>query len=254
VDLPAPIEELVDLLAAMPGTVAVVIGGSRAAGTSDAASDWDLGVYYRGALDTTALAARGTVHPPGAWGRIMNGGAWLTCAGLKVDVILRDLDVVEHWSARAADGQYEVDLLLGYLAGIPTYSLLAERSFARVLRGSLAPAEPFPARLAETAPERWRFHRDFNLAHARMRAARGDFAGTLGQAARAAIEHAHARLCERRTWILNEKQILERAGLAETQALFAESPRAPSAAGAPPAPSTHADLAAWLAAVERSLA
>src|ERR1041384_7581038 len=101
--LPGPIEDLVDALACMPGAVAVVLGGSRAAGAADPTSDWDLGVYYRGALDTAALAARGTVHPPGAWGRIMNGGAWLTVGGAKVDVLLRDLDVVDHWCALAVE-------------------------------------------------------------------------------------------------------------------------------------------------------
>jgi hypothetical protein len=44
-DLPQPIAELVDVLAAMPGTVAVVLGGSRALGVSHATSDWDLGVF-----------------------------------------------------------------------------------------------------------------------------------------------------------------------------------------------------------------
>lgn len=238
-DLPPSIEELVESLAAMPGAVAVVLGGSRAAGSSDAESDWDLGVYYRGSIDTSALAARGTVHPPGAWGRIMNGGAWLTCAGVKVDVLLRDLDIVEHWSSRAEEGYYEVDGLLGYLAGIPTYSLLAERAVARVLRGSLSPAGPFPARLAETAPERWRFHSRFSLTHARMRAVRNDHVGTIGQAAKAVVEHAHALLCERRVWALNEKHIVKRAGLAAAEALFAAGPRA--------------DLVAWLDAVERAL-
>jgi hypothetical protein len=238
-DMPPPIQELVDALAVMPGTIAVVLGGSRAAGSSDANSDWDLGVYYRGSIDTSTLAMRGTVHPPGAWGRIMNGGAWLSCAGLKVDVLLRDLNVVEDWSRRAEEGQYEVDGLLGYLAGIPTYSLLAERAIARVLRGSLAPVGPFPARLAETAPERWRFHSRFSFAHARMRAVRHDPIGTLGQAARAIVEHAHALLCERRTWVLNEKQLIERAGLMQTQSLFAEGP--------------PTDLVAWLDAVERTL-
>jgi hypothetical protein len=236
-NLPSPVEELVGLLGEMPGAVAIVLGGSRAAGTDDATSDWDLGVYYRGSLDPSALAPLGTVHPPGSWGRIMNGGAWLTCAGLKVDVILRDLDVVDHWSALAEQGQYDVDGLLGYLAGIPTYSLLAERSVARVLRGSLAAVGPFPARLAELAPDRWRFHSRFSLTQARMRAARLDRIGTLGQAARAAIEHAHALLCERRTWVLNEKQIIRRAGLLETEALFAQP---------------TADLP-WLDALERSL-
>ena len=32
----------------MPGTVAVVLGGSRAVQSDDEESDWDLGVYYRG--------------------------------------------------------------------------------------------------------------------------------------------------------------------------------------------------------------
>ena len=229
-----------ECLATMPGTVAVVLGGSRAAGTSDANSDWDLGVYYRGSIATHALVARGTVHPPGAWGRIMNGGAWLTCDGLKVDVLLRDLNVVEHWSARAEEGQYDVDFLLGHLAGIPTYTLLAERAVARVLRGTLAEVGPFPKRLAEAAPERWRFHSRFNLMHARMRAQRGDVVGTLGQAARAVVEHAHALLCERRTWVLNEKQIVRRAGLDAAEALFAAGP--------------PADLVGWLDAVERAVA
>jgi hypothetical protein len=35
----------------------------------------------------------------------------------------------------------------------------------------------------------------------------------LGQLARATVEEAHARLCERGTWVLNEKRILELADL-----------------------------------------
>ena len=61
-DLPQPVAELVDLLASMPGAVAVALGGSRALGCSNAGSDWDLGLYYRGAIDLTALGARGTVQ------------------------------------------------------------------------------------------------------------------------------------------------------------------------------------------------
>jgi hypothetical protein len=86
IPLPASVAELVDLIAAMPGTVAVVLGGSRARSSDDAMSDWDLGLYYRRDIDLSALATRGVVHPPGSWGRVMNGGAWLDCDGLKVDV------------------------------------------------------------------------------------------------------------------------------------------------------------------------
>src|SRR5262245_44055366 len=136
-ELPQTVAEIVDLLASMPGGVAVALGGSRALESNDASSDWDLGLYYRGSLDLTALAARGTVFPPGSWGRLMNGGAWLRCGGEKVDVILRDLDVVEHWTRRAENGEFERDALLGYLAGVPTYILSAELASFRPLPGVL---------------------------------------------------------------------------------------------------------------------
>src|SRR5262249_3138762 len=143
VDLPRPVAELVDELAAMPGAVAVGLGGSRALGAADAASDWDLGLYYRGAIDLASLAVRGVVYPPGSRGRLRNGGAWLRCGGVKVDVLLRDLDAVEHWARRAERGEFEVDALLGYLAGAPTYLLAAELASCRPLRGGI-PAAPYP--------------------------------------------------------------------------------------------------------------
>jgi hypothetical protein len=222
-NLPQPVAELVDVLAAMPGTVAVVLGGSRGVGSSDAASDWDLGLYYRGAIDLTALAARGVVNPPGSWGRVMNGGAWLRCGEEKVDVILRDLDVVDHWTRRAEQGEFEVDPLLGYLAGIPTYSLCAELASCRLLRGAI-PAAPFPRKLAAAAPPWWRFRRSFSLDYARMHARRGHLVGATGQAAKAVMEEAHAILCERGQWVLNEKRLLETAGLAGLHALFGHVP------------------------------
>ena len=46
-------------------------------------------------------------------------------------MLLRDLDVVDHWSQRAIEGSFEVDCLLPYLAGIPTYSLMASTSDIR---------------------------------------------------------------------------------------------------------------------------
>jgi hypothetical protein len=222
-DLPQPVAELVEVLAAMPGAVAVVLGGSRALGTNDAGSDWDLGLYYRGGIDLTALAARGTVFPPGSWGRVMNGGAWLRCGGEKVDVLLRDLDVVEYWTRRAEEGEFERDALLGYLAGIPTYSLSAELASCRPLHGEI-PASPFPPKLVASAPPTWRFCRSLSLDYARMQARRGNLAGATGQAAAAVMEEAHAILCERGQWVCNEKRLIETAGLVSLNALFAQVP------------------------------
>jgi predicted nucleotidyltransferase len=41
--IPPSVAELVDVLTTMPGTLAVVLGGSRAVRTDDEESDWDLG-------------------------------------------------------------------------------------------------------------------------------------------------------------------------------------------------------------------
>jgi len=226
-DLPQSVAEVADLLATLPGAVAVVLGGSRALDGADATSDWDLGLYYRKAIDVSALGPLGAIYPPGSWGRIMNGGGWLRHGGERVDVILRDLDLVEHWTARAEQGEFEVDALLGYLAGIPTYSLCAERASCRLLRGSLPAAAPFPPKLAAAAPPWWRFRRSFSLDYARMHARRGNVVGATGQAAKAMLEEAHAIACERGRWVCNEKHLLHAAGVDALQPLFSRIPSQP---------------------------
>ena len=99
-ELPQPIAALVDELAASQGAVAVMLGGSRAHGGGDPGSDFDLGLYYRGGIDLGPLAAHGAVHASGSWGRVMNGGAWLSCGGHKVDVLLRRLQSTPRRSYR----------------------------------------------------------------------------------------------------------------------------------------------------------
>ena len=221
--LPGAVAELVDELASMEGVVAVVLGGSRALEHEDNDSDWDIGLYYRATVDLTRLSTRGVVHPPGAWGRLMNGGAWLRCGGAKVDVLLRDLDVVDHWTRRAEDGDFEVDSLLGYLAGIPTYTLTAELASCEVLAGDL-PRVSYPPRLSSAAPQRWRFCRSFSLQYAHMHAHRGNCAAAMGQVARAVMEEGHARLSERSEWVCNEKRLIDAAGLSAVQEAFTSPP------------------------------
>src|SRR5690606_13788924 len=122
--LVAVLDVLVPKLVSLPGVVAVVLGGSRARGTERPDSDWDVGLYYRGGFDADLIAGLGFpghVAQPGEWGRIVNGGAWLTVEGQPVDVLLRDLDVVERWWADAQDGRFEMDNVEGHIAGPPTY-------------------------------------------------------------------------------------------------------------------------------------
>lgn len=239
--LPPSVARVAESLAASNGALAVVLAGSRASTEVDAGSDWDLTVYYRQSLDLRPLAGFGEVHAPGSWGRLMNGGAWLSVDGVAVDVMLRDLAVVEHWTAEAHRGSYELDAILGYLAGLPTYVLTAELASGRVLSGALPTIAEMPQALIVGAPPRWRFARDFSLEYARMLAARGNSVGATGHAAKAILEEAHARLCARGHWVLNEKRMLRAAGLEAAEELFVSPP--PSAR----------DLASWLDAVQQCL-
>jgi hypothetical protein len=121
------------------------------------------------------------------------------------------------------EGEFEVDPLLGYLAGIPTYTLSAELESCRVLQGSI-PAAPYPSKLQTTAPPWRRFRRSFSLDYARMHARRANTLGATGQAAKAVMEEAHAILCDRGQWVCNEKRLAEIAGLAGVQKLFTQIP------------------------------
>src|SRR3954463_2193445 len=135
VDVDVDVDELVDRLAKIPGVVAVALGGSRARGAERPDSDWDLALYYRGTIDpddVRALGYEGTVVAPGEWAYPMNGGAWLSVDGEKVDLLYRDLDDVEHWIAESDAGRWNLYRMPNYLAGMASYVVVGELALARV--------------------------------------------------------------------------------------------------------------------------
>jgi hypothetical protein len=210
------VEWVAERLQGIPGVVAVMLGGSRARGEARPDSDWDFGLYYRGKLDAAhlrALGYPGAVVDPGEWGRLMNGGAWWTIDGVKVDVLYRDLDVVQHWSAQAEQGRFEVDDLLGHLAGFPTYALAGELALNRQLTGEPLPRLEFPDPLRTNAAHNWRWRAAFHRDYAKQHTARADTRAAAALNTRADLEEAHARLAQRGEWVLNEKGLLARAGL-----------------------------------------
>jgi predicted nucleotidyltransferase len=213
----ADVERIAERLRAIPNVVAVVLGGSRAAGTHRPDSDWDFGIYYEGELDVShvrALGYDGYVSEVGEWSPLMNGGAWFEVDGEKVDVIYRSVDAIAHWIAEAEEGRFRVELLNGYLAGFPTTVLVGEVALCNVLHGSLPFAVPtFPEPLRVTAPQHWRGRRDFHEMYAGFHEQRGDDMLAVANRTRALVEEAHARMAERGEWVLNEKGLLARAGL-----------------------------------------
>jgi predicted nucleotidyltransferase len=204
-------------LAILPDVLAVSLGGSRAQGTHRPDSDWDFALYYRYAFDSDCLRAKGwpgQISEVGGWGGgVMNGGAWLTIDGRRVDVHYRDLDEVEYWCREAESGRFNKELLLFYAAGIPTYVVMAELATNRVLACNL-PRPSYPKLLATEAGRRWNRDALASLAYAAAALRnQGDVTVSLANASRGLIEAAQSVLAYRRQWVLNEKGIVARAGL-----------------------------------------
>lgn len=111
--------------------------------------------------------------------------------------------------------------MLNYLAGIPTYVVVAELALGRVLSGDV-PRPEYPETLKGSASRIWQDRALMTLAYARKAyAERGQAAMTFGAAARALLEAGQARLARDGVWITNEKSLLAQAGWEGTDALFA---------------------------------
>ena len=200
----------------------MTLGGSRAQGTERPDSDWDFGLYYEDTIDPSdveALGWQGNITGPGGWGPVVNGGAWLVIDGNRVDLCYRDLSDVNHAIIEAEQGRFQIWNLPNYVGGIPSYVLVGELCLCEVLFGQL-PRPTFPDRLAELAPHVWRQQNSMTLHTAEVHASRSDLVGTVANMGRAIIMEAQARLAERRTWVLNEKGIVEKAGLSDAAAVL----------------------------------
>jgi hypothetical protein len=218
------VADLVESLMGVPGAVAVTREEpSMRPGRPGGEPAYVL--YYRGTLDAgelRKLAPEGEVAKPGLGDRPTDGGATLTIEGRRVDVILRNLDAVEHCVAEASEGRFEIEAVDGWVAGMPTYVLLGELATSVALAGEL-PRPEFPAALRKSATHRWYDAAACALEVAESLALRGDVAGCAGLLAKAALATAEARLAERGEWVLGEGGIVRRAGLGRTEVILAST-------------------------------
>lgn len=221
----AAVRGLADRLVRVGGVRAVTLGGSRARGTHTAASDHDLGLYYRPPLDVAALGAlaRAVAGPdarvtaPGGWGPWVDGGGWLTVDGAPVDWIYRDLDRVAAACTAAAAGRYAFHTQAGHPLGFCDVAYAGELALGVVLAdpaGDLAALrarlDPYPPALsAAFAAGLW--EADFLIGTARKAVSRGDVAYLAGCLFRALGVCAHALHGAAGAWVVNEKGLVASA-------------------------------------------
>ncbi|WP_436959920.1 nucleotidyltransferase domain-containing protein [Streptomyces sp. SudanB182_2057] len=230
--------EIAERLAGVGGIVGVCLGGSRASGTHGPDSDFDLGLYYRPPLDTAALrllAAELTGGPvevtePGGWGPWVDGGAWLTIDGHRVDWIYRDLDRVHRVWRQCRAGRFEIGTQPGHPLGVYSHAYAGELALGRILadpggelRTLREQTRHYPELLREALIGNARWEAPFILAGARKGAARGDAFYVAGCLFRAVGLLVHALHAHARRWVLNEKGAVRAAGqLANAPEDFAE--------------------------------
>jgi hypothetical protein len=129
-------------LGAIDGIQAVVLSGSHARGCAQPTSDIDLYLYYSAAAPFAIASLRDLAESvndiPGpvvtdfyGWGPWVNGGAWLTIGGQRVDFVYRDLEHLERVIADAEAGRYE------FYAALPPFGF-----FSAVYLGEVAVGVP----------------------------------------------------------------------------------------------------------------
>ncbi|HTL54131.1 MAG TPA: nucleotidyltransferase domain-containing protein [Candidatus Limnocylindrales bacterium] len=221
------VESLAKRLSGLPGVKAVVLGGSYARGRAQAGSDIDVGIFYSESapfsmesLRELAKEVNDTARPVVAgfyeWGPWVNGGAWLTIGGQRVDFIYRNLEQVERVISDAEAGRYEVHYLqqppFGFFSGI----YLGEIQVCMPLFDPEAHLEKlkrrvagYPEALRRTVIQDYLFMAEFTLtAFAPKVAARCDTYGTAACLARAVNELVLALFALNRKYPINDKTVL----------------------------------------------
>jgi hypothetical protein len=228
-DEKAFLPRIVASLAAVPGVRAVVLGGSQATGTADDSSDYDIGLYYKPktGIDIDALRVAATkleaagrdsvVTPIGEWGPWINGGAWLTIAGRRVDLLYRDLERVRTVVEDCVHGTVGVHYQPGHPHAFVTAIYCGEVAECHPLfdaGGDIAALKrrtlPYPPALGEAIVRTFLWEAAFAIAIAEKSAERGDAAYVSGCAFRAIACLCQVLFATNGRYLLNEKGAVSR--------------------------------------------
>ena len=232
------VASVVERLGAIPGMKAVVLGGSHARGRAKPESDIDLGLFYSEAApfliqhvselaETVNDAPNPVVTDFYGWGAWVNGGAWLTIGGQRVDFIYRSLEHVERVIADAEAGRYELDYAQQPPFGFFSATYLGETAICIPLfdpEARLAALKQrvvnYPEALRQSIVQDYLWQAEFNLAaFAHKFAARGDAYGTAACLTRVVNQLMLVLFALNRQYPLNDKTAL--AEITE----FAAAPR-----------------------------
>jgi hypothetical protein len=225
-----PLDQIMAELQTIDGLVAVVLGGSWAAGRQRPDSDVDLGLLYRAdrPLDVDAVkqvAARlndtpdPVVTPLGGWGRWVNGGSWLTIQGFRTDFLYRDLDLLSEvieacLTGGNGGGRIRPDFWQQAPYGFYPQIYCAEVKIChplydpeRIIPPLKEQVAVYPEAAKRRAVSAWLWGAGFTLQGVKYAPERGEAYLTTGYLTRAATEMIQALYALNETWFMNDKYV-----------------------------------------------
>lgn len=224
---PSPVARIVERLKEVEGLQALVLGGSYASGAQRPDSDIDIGLYYRHdrPLDIDqirAIAASLNDFPDpvvtalGGWGRWVNGGAWLTIEGQRVDFLYRDIDFVSSILDDCQAGQIQLDYWQQPAYGFHSYMYCAETQNCQplydpdqLIRALKAKVALYPPLLKQTIIKSFLWSARFTLENTHKAARQENVYMTVGCLARAIHALIQMLYALNETYYISEKRVYQ---------------------------------------------
>ena len=229
-DLPESIQltitRVLHELRGLPGLVAIALGGSYARGRVRPDSDIDIALYYRDSapFDIAAvrkIAAKLNDSPDpvvtgfGEWGPWVDGGAWLTIGGQRVDFLYRAVEKIEATLAEAQAGRFDIHFEQQPPFGFFGPTILGEAAIARplvdpdnILGALKARVSPMPDALVRAVVQSRLWSIEFGLKVAPKYVAAGNAVGVAGCVTRFASALILTLFALNRTYLVNDKTAL----------------------------------------------
>jgi predicted nucleotidyltransferase len=219
------IESIIDNIKTVDGLQAIVLGGSWASGRQHTDSDIDLGLYYNAGYPLDIHQVRNianelndlpspVVTDLGGWGRWVNGGAWLTIQGQRVDYLYRDIDFVSSVIDACNKGEIQSDYWQQPAYGFHSYMYCAETNICKIFYdpGGIIVAlktkvVQYPLPLKEKIIKNFTWSAQFTLEVAKKSARQGDVyfvAGSLTRAVSCLVQVLYAL---NETYFISDKRM-----------------------------------------------
>ncbi|HEY4028121.1 MAG TPA: DNA polymerase subunit beta [Candidatus Dormibacteraeota bacterium] len=148
----------------------------------------------------------------GGWGPWINGGAWLHCAGAKVDILYRDTLLVEQTIANCRAGRVRTEYQEGHPYAFHSHMLAGEAHYNRplwdpdgIVSRLRAETNPYPDALAHAIVNRFLPEAEFTRTLIAQQASRVDAYYSAGLHFRLISCLVQTIFAANRAYFLNEK-------------------------------------------------